>query len=121
MVSVLNRVVVSAEKAVTSMLAVRVLCNFHRSIHRGAAPIDCPSAREAAAPYRCAALSLCSRRVLSKAMGARFEDVFDAVLQALKKHTEDDNLRGSSFALYINYSRPSPPPPLPTADRPPQR
>jgi len=72
-VSTLNRVVVTADKTVTSMLAVRVLCNFF------------------------------GRRVLSKAMGARFEDVFDGVFQALKKH-EDDNLRASAFALFINFT-----------------
>ena len=41
-------------------------------------------------------------------MGGRFEDVFDAVFQAVKKH-EDDNLRASAFALYINFSTPCTP------------
>ena len=39
-------------------------------------------------------------------MGARYEDVFDAVLQALKTF-EDDNLRASCFALHINFSQSS--------------
>ena len=46
----------------------------------------------------------CSRRLLSKAMGARHEEVFDAALQALKRH-QDDNLRASAFALHINFSQ----------------
>ena len=37
-------------------------------------------------------------------MGARFDDVFDAAFQAVKRH-EDDNLRASAFALYINFSQ----------------
>ena len=57
----------------TVMLGVRVLCNCF------------------------------GRRVLAKAMGARYEGVLDGVLEAVKRF-EDDNLRASCFALYINFT-----------------
>jgi hypothetical protein len=72
-VTVASRQVVRGEKVVTSMLGVRVLCNCF------------------------------GRRVLAKAMGARFEGVLDGVLEAVKRF-DDDNLRASCFALYINFT-----------------
>ena len=73
MVSILLNLLSSTDKAVTSMLAIRVLCNFF------------------------------SRRVLSRAMGARYESIFDTLAASLQRF-QDDNLRASAFALYINYT-----------------
>jgi len=72
-VSALLNVLSTTDKPLTGMLAIRVLCNFF------------------------------SRRVLSKAMGARYESIFDTLATSLNRF-QDDNLRGSAFALYINYT-----------------
>ena len=72
-VSILLNVLSTTDKAVTGLLAIRVLCNFF------------------------------SRRVLSKAMGARYESIFDSLATSLARF-QDDNLRASAFALYINYT-----------------
>ena len=72
-VSSLLTLLSSTDKAVTGLLVLRVLCNFF------------------------------SRRVLSKAMGARYESIFDTVASSLQRF-QDDNLRASAFALYINYT-----------------
>ena len=72
-VSRLLSILAATDKPLTGMLVVRVLCNFF------------------------------SRHVLSKAMGARYEPIFDGVAAALQRF-QDDNLRASAFALYINYT-----------------
>ena len=71
--TILLNILSSTDKPVTGMLSIRVLCN------------------------------LFSRRVTSRAMGARHESVFDALAAALARFP-DDALRGSAFALYINYT-----------------
>ena len=73
-VSRLLNLLSSTDKPVTAMLVIRVLCNFF------------------------------SRHVLSKAMGARYESIFDALATALQRFPPDENLRASAIALYINYT-----------------
>jgi len=72
-VSLILQVISSTDKPLIAMLGLRIITNFF------------------------------ARRVLSRSIGARCEEVFDAAFSAIKGW-EDENLRATVLALYINYS-----------------